>query len=81
VSATDPSDVWDLSSYFPAFESEERLRFTAALSAELAEARRAASTLEPLAEANEAAWSELLRSYEGLLARFGHLSSYIGCLA
>lgn len=81
MSATDPSDVWDLSSYFPAFESEERLRFTAALSAELAEARRAASTLEPLAEANEAAWSELLRSYEGLLARFGHLSSYIGCLA
>jgi oligoendopeptidase F len=76
---------WDLSSFFPSFESAERAAFETTLATEAASALATAQALGPLeatsSEAHAAAWADVVVRYEALLARFSHLSSYTTALA
>lgn len=63
---------WSLNSYFSVFGGPDYRAFRADLETDLAALRESVGA-GPLAEA--------INTYEGLVARFGHLSSYVGCLA
>lgn len=79
TAATPPT--WDLSSYFPSFDSDERARFEEALGREVDEATAKAGGLEVLHETNGEVWEQVVLGYEQLTERLSHLSSYVGCLA
>ncbi|MFO0548103.1 MAG: M3 family oligoendopeptidase [Polyangiaceae bacterium] len=79
---TPPLDLrWDLTAYFPSFDSPARVEFEARLDEDVATLVREASALGELSEATADAWASVIARYEDLLARLGHLSSYVGCLA
>jgi len=70
-----------LSSYFPAFDAPERAAFSSTLAAELAALLRDAEGLGALSGATREAWTAVIVRYEAALARYGHMSSYVTCLA
>ncbi len=74
---------WDLSGFFPDFDSPERQRFEKALADEAAALLERAQKLSPLGadQATADAWEAALLEYEKLLARLSHLSTYVTCLA
>jgi oligoendopeptidase F len=72
--------TWDLTSYFPEFNSPEMLQFKRALRHDIASLRDKAASLPILTDASLAAWEEVLARGEDLTRRMSHLSSYISCL-
>ena len=72
---------WDLTSYFPAFNGPEMLRFKDSLHSDIAALIDAAAALPVLDDASAPAWEEILLRNEDLSRRMSHLSSYISCLA
>lgn len=72
---------WDLKSYFPDFESDERGHFEEALSRDVEAATQEAARSADLGADNAHTWEAIVLRYEGLTARLSHLSSYVGCLA
>lgn len=73
--------TWDLSSYFPSFESDRRTSFEADLGRDVESVTRAASALAVLSGASEAGWERVVVDYDDLLRRLSHLSSYVICLS
>ena len=72
---------WDLTTYFPSFESEERVRFEQALETDAAALLGEASALASLDALTWDGWSRVVARHEELLARLSHLSSFITCLS
>jgi len=72
---------WDLSSFFPGFDSPEHEAFEGALGADAAALLVDAALLALPDGVTEAAWAAAIVRYEDLQARFGHLASYVVCLA
>src|SRR6266498_3173130 len=73
--------TWDLTSYFPAFNGPEMLRFKEAIRNDIAALQQAAANLPALNAESMSAWEDVLLRHEGLLRRMSHLGSYVGCLA
>jgi len=71
---------WDLTSYFPAFDSAEMRAFTADLAAEISALQERAGALPGLTAANAAEWEALVLAIEEMVRRQSHLGSYLGCL-
>jgi oligoendopeptidase F len=72
---------WDLTSFFPSFDSDERARFEAELARDVDALFAEVGALGPLGAETRAAWAAALVRWEGLLARLSHLSSYTTALA
>jgi len=72
---------WELSNYFPAFESPERREFLELWEAEARGLLEFAASLPSLTSASPAAWEAALLRRESLMARFAHYESYVECLA
>ena len=72
--------VWDLTSYFPAFDGPEYREFRAALKSDVARHTAEASSLDALSPATQAAWAAHFNAYEDLSARYYHMASYLGNL-
>ena len=71
---------WDLSSYFPAFNGPEMVKFKNALETDTRDLLDTAKDLEPLGEGNVEAWEEIFLRSEDLFTRLRHVASYVGCL-
>lgn len=70
--------TWDLTSYFPSLDGPEYREFKRQLVDDLAARLQATSQLTKLDSANLQAWADQITAYEDLVARIGHLSSYLG---
>lgn len=73
--------TWDLSSYFPSFDAPATRAFMTTLAEDATRALTRAENLAALSEDTEDAWVGLVLAYEDLVARYGHVSSYVSCLA
>ena len=73
--------TWDLSSYFPAFNGPEMLRFKEALRSDVATLQKTAASLPVLNPASAPDWEAVLLRHEDTMRRMSHLGSYVGCLA
>jgi len=73
--------TWDLTSFFPAFESPETKAYLATLDADLGSLLADAESLADLSSGTRDAWVRVVLRYEDTLARFGHAMSYVTCLA
>lgn len=71
---------WDLQAYFPSFEHPSRERFEHQLAADVDAAWQAAKTLPPLTASSATEWQDWVFVFEGIAARFSHLSSYVHAL-
>ncbi len=71
-------DIWSLDSWFTAFGAPDYAAFKTALTAELEQLQKAASS-SPVGDT--AGLAALVVSYEALGERLGHLSAYLGCLS
>ena len=71
---------WDLTSYFPAFNGPEMLKFKAKLAADIAALQKKAANLPPLSAKTANDWEKLLLTAEETGMRLGHIYSYVGCL-
>ncbi len=74
------SPTWSLTSYFPAFDGPEYRKFLQQTTDDLNQAIADAQALAPLTANTILSWVAAFRTYEGIGARLGHLSSYLGCL-
>jgi oligoendopeptidase F len=72
---------WDLTSYFPEFNSVEMVRFKEAIRNDVAALQRSAAALPVVNAASAADWENLLLQHEDVMRRMSHLGSYISCLA
>lgn len=73
--------TWDLSSYFPAFNGPDMLRYKQAVNDDILLLQRDAAALPPLTSEALSVWEEILLRSEDLARRMSHLGSYVGCLA
>ncbi len=73
--------LWDLRSFFPAFDGPEYRAFVAQLGTALDAALAKSTALAPLSSSSAAGWSEVVAAAEVLSARLGHVSSYVTCLS
>ncbi len=73
--------VWDLSSYFPAFDGPEMRDFKAKLSADVLALQERAAGLAPLSNENAGEWESVYLLAEDVGARLGHVFSYVECLS
>ncbi len=73
-------EVWDLSSYFPALDSENFRSFRDAFAADTESLLKRANALGPLTTDNAPSWGEVLLATERLYPRISHMGSYLGCL-
>jgi oligoendopeptidase F len=80
TSMTTNPRVWDLTSYFPAFEGPEYREFRAALKSDVERHTTEAAALAALSPATQAAWAIHFNALEDLSARFYHMASYLGNL-
>jgi len=71
---------WDLTDYFPAFNGPEMIAFKEAIKTDLSYLHKKASGLAVLDNNNQDDWESVFVQYEDVKMRFGHISSYIGCL-
>ena len=71
---------WDLTSYFPAFNGPEMVRFKKDLDSDTRDLLDTTRTLKPLDEGNVETWEDVFVRSEDLFARLRHLASYVGCL-
>jgi oligoendopeptidase F len=72
--------VWDLTSYFPAFDGPEYREFRAALKTDIERHTAEAAALAALSPATQATWAIHFNAFEDLSARFYHMASYLGNL-
>lgn len=73
--------TWDLTSYFPSFDANERSAYEEALKTEIEALSARASTLTGIGDPlTDAAWEEVVTCFEQLSARLSHLGSFISCL-
>ena len=72
---------WDLTSYFPAFNSPDMQQFKTTVQSDLSDLRQQAANLAPLDTDNADAWQAVFLASEGLTDRLSHLGSYLGCLS
>ncbi len=72
---------WDLTSYFPGPASPELISFRDQVGSDAATLRERAKALGTPTQGNQADWVALLGELEQLGARYGHLSSFLGCMA
>jgi oligoendopeptidase F len=73
--------TWDLTSYFPAFNGPEMLRFKESIATDIASLHKAASALPALDAASAPEWEAIFLRHEDLMRRMSHLGSYVSCLA
>jgi oligoendopeptidase F len=73
--------TWDLTSYFPAFNGPEMLRFKETISTDIAALHSTASALPPLGDASAPQWEAVFLRHEDIMRRMSHLGSYVSCLA
>lgn len=73
--------IWDLASYFPAFDGPEMRSFKKQLQADVADAVAGASSAGALSEGSFEVWETLLLKAEDIMARLGHIFSYVGNLS
>ncbi len=73
--------TWDLTSFFPAFDSAETKVFLTKLDGDLGALLAATEALPVLSLETRDAWVRTTLRYEDTLARFGHAMSYVTCLA
>ena len=73
--------VWDLGSFFPAFDGTEMRRFKERLRADVRELQAEAAQAGALAAETLDAWERVILRLEDVEARLGHIFSYVGCLA
>ena len=71
---------WDLSSYFEAFGGPDYQAFKAGLTEDLQQLTSDLAQLGDLSGENNSIWTQFTERLEDLTSRFGHLSSYLGCL-
>ena len=71
---------WDLTSYFEEFDGRSYQHFKAVLLENLSTLRAALEAQKSLLENSLDSWAGWISDVEDLDARFGHLSSYLGCL-
>ena len=71
---------WDLSSYFPAFNGPEMVKFKNALETDTRNLLDRARALAPLDEDNVETWEDIFLRSEDLFTRLRHVASYVGCL-
>ncbi len=76
----DTCPVWDLTSYFPAFDGPEFQAHRDRLEQGLVELGESLKALGAITTDNVEAWESALARHEELLADYSHLASYIGCL-
>lgn len=72
--------VWDLTGYFPSFESPERTAFMEQLSGDLERLAKETELLGSLNDQTADDWEACLLQLEDAAARLGHLRSYVECL-
>lgn len=78
--AEQSSMVWDLSSYFPAFDGPEYRAHRDGLKARLEDLMRDADAIGELKPDTAAAWCGIILRHEEIMKDYSHLSSYLGCL-
>jgi len=71
---------WDLTSYFPAFNGPEMLKFKSRLSTDIASLQKKAVKMPVLSAKTAGDWEKLLLTAEDIEMRLGHIFSYVGCL-
>jgi oligoendopeptidase F len=71
---------WDLTSYFPAFNGPEMIKFKTKLAADIAALQKKAARLAPLSAKTAKDWEKILLTAEEAGTRLGHIFSYVGCL-
>ncbi|MSS72863.1 MAG: hypothetical protein EXS64_15425 [Candidatus Latescibacteria bacterium] len=72
---------WDLTPFFPAFDGPEMRQFKETLRKDIEALHEKAAALPPLDPEHQAGWEAVFLTYEEILLRYGHLSSYVGCLS
>ena len=72
---------WDLTSYFPGPASPEMISFRDQIGSDARALRERAMALGAPTTKSMTDWIALLGELEDLSARFGHLSSFLGCMA
>ncbi|MDA8244894.1 MAG: M3 family oligoendopeptidase [Elusimicrobia bacterium] len=72
---------WDLTSYFPAFNGPEMIKFRKKLAADIAALQKKAAKLPPLSGKTAGDWEKLILAAENAATRMYHLASYLGCLS
>lgn len=72
---------WDLTSYFPSFDSEERRSWEASLEPAIDALTARARALPVVGAGEDAAWEAVVLELEELSKRLSHLSTYVVCLA
>lgn len=72
--------TWNLGSYFPSFDGLEYRGFKTDLIRDLGAQLAQTSALAGLGAETNAAWTRHLTTYENLVSRFSHLSSYLSNL-
>ena len=72
---------WDLTSFFPAFNGPEMVKFKAKLTADIAGLQKKAAKLPPLSAKTAADWEKILLAAEDAEVRLGHIMAYLGCLS
>ncbi len=72
--------VWDLTTYFNAFNSPEMKSFKAEMNAQISKLQADTAAMGTLDATNLDKWEKLFLEYEQLTKRLSHYSSYVGCL-
>ncbi|EKD81953.1 MAG: hypothetical protein ACD_39C01552G0002 [uncultured bacterium] len=72
--------VWDLTSYFKAFNSPEMKSFKVDMNGLISKLQKATAAMGTLDAKNQTEWEQLFLDYEQLTKKLSHYSSYVGCL-
>ena len=72
--------VWDLRSFFPAFNGPEMLAFKESLRADLMKLGERAAAAGKLAADTAERWEGIVLGLEDIEARLGHITAYVECL-
>ncbi|MBU1107104.1 MAG: M3 family oligoendopeptidase [Candidatus Riflebacteria bacterium] len=72
--------VWDLTSYFNAFNSPEMKSFKSEMNGLISKMQSATGSMGTLDAKNQAEWEQLFIDYEQLTKKISHYGSYVGCL-
>lgn len=73
--------VWDLTTYFKEFNSQEMRTFKTDLVRGINDLQQISGELTTLSCENQAKWEEVIVFFEQLLRRLSHYASYISCLS
>lgn len=74
------AQVWDLGSFFPAFDGPEMRAFKERLRADVAALQEQAAGAGALSPATAERWEQVVLRLEDIEARLGHITAYVECL-